>query len=323
MKKRKLQSSDAPAKTTIVDFFSQPKRLSEEGKKEEEGNGVLSKEKQRKEELMDSVILIDSSDNDDIVSTIKRNPTRLMVEHPCGPTEMAGKEEASSQEEESVHFRGQKKRASLIDSEPSDSVIDASSDSSSSSSVIRRSIHERVAESISSSESVSSDESGDRERGVRDGSDESGESGDRERSESDSSDSDSDSSDSDSYDSDSTDDESDCERNETNSIESESSDSIHTANANASSNHPINNIDTEKEGINNNTEETNSDISIISIDSSEASTPKRHTSSPSTSESDDDQLRTILQENLNYEAPNVDTIIDSDSSMDCIPICLK
>ena len=42
MKKRKLQSSDAPAKTTIVDFFSQPKRLSEEGKKEEEGNGVLS-----------------------------------------------------------------------------------------------------------------------------------------------------------------------------------------------------------------------------------------------------------------------------------------
>ena len=104
MKKRKLQSSDAPAKTTIVDFFSQPKRLSEEGKKEEEGNGALSKEKQRKEELMDSVILIDSSDNDDIVSTIKRNPTRLMVEHPCGPTELAGKEEASSQEEESVHF---------------------------------------------------------------------------------------------------------------------------------------------------------------------------------------------------------------------------
>ena len=91
-KKRKLQSSDAPAKTTIVDFFSQPKRLSEEGKKEEEGNGVLSKEKQRKEELVDSVILIDSSDNDDIVSTIKRNPTRLMVEHPCGPTELAGKE---------------------------------------------------------------------------------------------------------------------------------------------------------------------------------------------------------------------------------------
>ena len=283
-RKRKLQCNDAPSKTTIVDFFSQPKRSGEEGTNKVERNKVTEKEKQ---EPVDCVILIDSSDNDDIVSTVKRNVTSLMVEHPCGPREMVGKEEEKSDEEESVHFRGQKKRVSLIDSdEHSDAVMSTSSS--------RLSEDESISsvDSVATVDSVTSDD-----ESVTNG---------KESDDSTASD----------------------EGMSNNSITSNdrmsdqteiTSDERMSAHEDIPSKEGDENEIPIKEKRNDETETTSDDdISIISINSI-ASNPEPHTltSSQSESEEDDDQLRTILQENLNYDTPNVDTIIDSDSSMDC------
>ena len=284
-RKRKLQCNDAPSKTTIVDFFSQPKRSGEEGTNKVERNKVTEKEKQ---EPVDCVILIDSSDNDDIVSTVKRNVTSLMVEHPCGPREMVGKDEEKSDEEESVHFRGQKKRVSLIDSdEHSDAVMSTSSSRLSED------------ESISSVDSVTSNDESVTSN------DESVTSNGKESDDSTASD----------------------EGMSINSITSNDrmSDQTEITSDERMSDHEIPSKEGDeneipiKEVRNDETETTSDDdISIISINSI-ASNPEPHTltSSQSESEEDDDQLRTILQENLNYDTPNVDTIIDSDSSMDC------
>ena len=283
-RKRKLQCNDALSKTTIVDFFSQPKRSGEEGTNIVERNKVTEKEKQ---EPVDCVILIDSSDNDDIVSTVKRNVTSLMVEHPCGPREMVGKEEEKSDEEESVHFRGQKKRVSLIDSdEHSDAVMSTSSSRLSED------------ESISSVDSVATvDSVTSNDESVTNG---------KESDDSTASD----------------------EGMSINSITSNdrmsdqteiTSDERMSAHEDIPSKEGDENEIPIKEKRNDETETTSDDdISIISINSI-ASNPEPHTltSSQSESEEDDDQLRTILQENLNYDTPNVDTIIDSDSSMDC------
>ena len=132
---KKAQSVESHPKTTIADFFSQAKK---------ESHDAPAKEEMRPKPASvesESEILIDSSDNDDIVSTIKHNATSLMVERPWDPEQLAAKDkEAETPEnEEDVSFQGQKKRVSIIDSdeESSPSIISlVSSEESGSSEVV-------------------------------------------------------------------------------------------------------------------------------------------------------------------------------------------
>ena len=132
---KKAQSVESHPKTTIADFFSQAKKESHDAPAKEETRPKPASVESESE------ILIDSSDNDDIVSTIKHNATSLMVERPWDPEQLAAKDkEAETPEnEEDVSFQGQKKRVSIIDSdeESSPSIISlVSSEESGSSEVV-------------------------------------------------------------------------------------------------------------------------------------------------------------------------------------------
>lgn len=132
---KKAQSGESHPKTTIADFFSQAKKESHDAPAKEDTRPKPASVESESE------ILIDSSDNDDIVSTIKHNATSLMVERPWDPERLAAKDkEAETPEnEEDVSFQGQKKRVSIIDSdeESSPSIISlVSSEESGSSEVV-------------------------------------------------------------------------------------------------------------------------------------------------------------------------------------------
>lgn len=132
---KKAQTVESHPKTTIADFFSQAKKESRDAPAKEETRPKPASLESESE------ILIDSSDNDDIVSTIKHNATSLMVERPWDPEQLAAKDKEveTPENEEEVSFQGQKKRVSIIDSdeESSPSIISlVSSEESGSSEIV-------------------------------------------------------------------------------------------------------------------------------------------------------------------------------------------